>query len=466
MTVAAALRPAVRIQLALGRVEGIRPVAVLGKHEGGILTETLRRVGFALGGEGGARIARVFRIFTSPDTVLRIIRGTHLEPASTPRVLGMDDWALRKGHNYGTILVDQERHQPVDLLPDREAETVAVWLEAHQGVEIITRDRGETYLEGATKGAPNAIQIADRWHLTHNLGEAVQKMFERHPAELRAAAQKMYELTHPSESSAVETPTDSPTCAAPPSQTRRQYLFNEVKALAAQGYSKRAIALQLHMHRATVDRYIHVDELPQRRPPQTVSSVTPYLPYIEQRWEEGCRTIQQLWQEIQAQGYTGSYSSVRRALRRFQSGDARRNPKSSPPPPRPLSPRQAKGLLVRTPEELTNDQNVYRQVLCDCCEDALAVYSLAQRFMTMIKMRQADALDAWLEDAESCTVPQLRNFVVRLRQDYAAIKVALTYDWSNEQTEGQVNRLKTIKRQMYGRAKFDLLRQRVLYDDS
>jgi transposase len=428
--------------------------------------ETLRRVSFALGGEGGARIAQVFQIFISPDTLLRMIRSTDLETGSTPNALGMDDWALKKGHDYGTILVDLEKHQVVDLLPDREAETVAAWLEAHPGVEIITRDRAGTYIEGATKGALDAIQIADRWHLLKNLGEAVQKMLEKHPADLRKAAKHVHEHTAAVPVVDIARETDQIVDEKPP--TRRELLFEKVMQLANQGHSKRAIARQLHLDWRTVTRYIAAGELPKHLAPQNISTVTPYLVYLERRWNEGCQNGKQLWQEIQAQGYTGSYSSVGRAIRRhFRSADGRRvRQTSGNPSPRPLSARQATRLLTRPPEDLTSEQIDYREVLCECCPEAAAMYPFAQRFVKLFEEHQVEALDPWLDDALASSIVQLRNFAAGLKRDYAAVKAALTYEWSNGQAEGQINRLKTIKRQMYGRAKFDLLRQRVLFDDS
>jgi transposase len=187
----------------------------------------------------------------------------------------------------------------------------------------------------------------------------------------------------------------------------------------------------------------------------------------EENNTQGCQNGRQLWRELQAQGFTGSYASVARALKRFRQGDGRRVRRSPAlPTPRPLSPRQAMWLLVQPPDTLTPEQETYRQLLCACCADVNAAYPLAQRFMHMIRQRQADALDPWLEAAQASAVAPLRNFAVHLKQDYAAVKAALTVEWSNGQTEGQVNRLKLIKRQMYGRAQFDLLRQRILYDDS
>lgn len=434
------------------------------------LTAALRAVGFRMSSEAGAGVLKHLQVHISADTLLRLLRRTSLEPETTPRVLGIDDWAKRKGHTYGTVLVDLERHRVVDLLPERESEAVAQWLQAHPGVEVICRDRAEVYAEGAAQGAPDAVQVADRWHLAKNLGEALQRVLERHLAALRAAARQMHERTIPAPAPAEAAPGEQTSAATAVSKasTRRQRLFAEVKALAAQGYRKRAISLHLHIHRQTVDRYLHADTLPPRQQaPQNLSTVTPYLAHIQQRWAEGCQNGRQLWREIQAQGFTGSYASVTRALKRFRQGDGRRVRRSPAlPTPRPLSPRQAMWLLVQPPDALTPEQETYRQLLCACCAEVDAAYPLAQRFMHMIRQRQPDALDPWLEAAQASAVAPLRNFAVHLRQDYAAVKAALTVAWSNGQTEGQVNRLKLIKRQMYGRAQFDLLRQRLLYDDS
>lgn len=145
------------------------------------LATTLQQVGLVCGGEPGARITRHLALSTSPDTLLRAVRQIADSELPTPRVLGVDDWSYRRGHCYGTLLIDLEQHRPVDVLPERTVAALATWLLVHPGVEIISRDRAQVYADGATLGAPTAVQVVDRWHLLKNLGEAVQRVLDRHP---------------------------------------------------------------------------------------------------------------------------------------------------------------------------------------------------------------------------------------------------------------------------------------------
>ncbi len=150
------------------------------------LADAQSEIGLALGGKAGAQLSEVLKSGTSRETLLRLIRCQPLNEVSTPRVLGIDDWAKRKGQTYGTILVDLETHQVIDVLPERSAASIEQWLKAHPGVEIISRDRAGEYAAGATAGAPDATQVADRWHLLKNLGDALTQALKKYTKELRA----------------------------------------------------------------------------------------------------------------------------------------------------------------------------------------------------------------------------------------------------------------------------------------
>jgi transposase len=431
------------------------------------LRETLKEVVWETGAEAGSRICQHLKMAASADTLLRITRAIPIEEQPTPRVLGVDDWAMKKGHHYGTILVDLERQQVVDLLPDREADTLTAWLQDHPGIEIICRDRASDYAKAATTGAPQAVQIADRWHLLKNLGEALQRMLNGQLATLRQAA-KQVQATAVSAPLVTIPPVEPDSSASSPEAVlseagaRRQRWFEDVHRLATQGYSKRAIARQLKLHRATVDRYLAADQVPHPPSSSPVSTVAPYDQQVMRRIVEDGYSIREVWQELQSQGFTGSYASVQRAVHRLTGKqDRRTHPPHPTPVLRPLSPRQAMWLLVRDSDQLSPDQEQYRAILCDLSPDIAVAYDLAQRFVGMFKQHQVEGLDDWLQDAQLATVPALRHFALNLRHDYAAVRASLTFDWSSGQVEGQVNRLKTIKRQMYGRANFDLLRLRV-----
>jgi len=153
------------------------------------LTDHLTQIGYVLGGNAGSKLASFLGMPIGRSTMLRIIDNCADDvEVATPRVLGIDDWAFKKGNTYGTILVDLEKRKPIDLLPDREVETVKKWLEAHPEIEIISRDRASCYSQAAELGAPQATQVADRWHLLKNMGDALKRLLDKHNQELRLAA--------------------------------------------------------------------------------------------------------------------------------------------------------------------------------------------------------------------------------------------------------------------------------------
>ena len=437
------------------------------------LIKQQRQVGFEVSAEQGARLLPNLGMETSPDTLIRLVRNAPESAHSTPRVLGVDDWAKRKGQTYGTILVDLEEHEVVDLLDERSAESLAQWLQEHPGVEIISRDRGAEYIEGATKGAPEATQIADRFHLLQNLTDALKRMFGASPTKLRDAARQVAE-----EMQADEQPQNETTPATeivtpqsggnaredPEKRTLRELRFAEVKELQDQGWSRRAVANHLQLDRRTVGKYFALDSYPERvSTAQSTSKALPYLDYLTKRWAEGCNDITQLHTELQALGFDGHYSSVYRIVQcQLQDGTISANTIKTPVPIPRLSVTEAAWLLIHEEERLNDLQLHQRQTLCQISNEFKMAYKLAQTFSEMVRHRKADIFDGWLEQAEASGIKAFKNFAASLKRDYAAIKAALTFNWSNGQVEGQVNRLKLIKRRMYGRADFDLLRKQVL----
>ena len=443
--------------------------------------ERLATIAFARGGEAGARLAGKLGMPVSPDTLLRLIRRDADAVVPTPTVLGVDDWAIHKGLTYGTILIDLARHRPVDLLPDRSSGSLATWLRAHPGVAIITRDRAGAYAEGARDGAPDAVQVADRWHLVDNLADALETFFCAKRACLMAAAAALRDHTPEGEQSRSppdevyqgkrrhpqpERWRDRMDAAAEAGVARRRANYDRVRALHAKGASVAQIARTVGIARMTVYRYLR--EGPPQRKRHSVHGqqrvLEPYEPYLLRRWEDGCHTATVLWREIREQGFAHSVTTVQRfvAQVRREGPPLAGRPRTALTKPQGPPPRQVAALILRRPERRTAEQRAYRKHLGAEEPTIATAVDWAAAFLIMLRRREGERLPAWLEAAEASGISELERFARTLRADHNAVQAGLTLRYSNGQTEGQVNRLKLIKRQGYGRANFDLLRQRVL----
>jgi transposase len=370
---------------------------------------------------------------------------------------------MRKGRKYGTILVDLERHAVIDLLPDRTSAVLETWLKAHPGVELITRDRSGSYSEGATRGAPNAIQIADRFHLLTNLTETLKQIVERNPGVLK--------ISQPSPASFMpENIETEPVAEQKVAQTmsagltHKQELYRQVQELHHQKMSYRRIAKSLGMTTNTAMKYANLPEPPAKQIRSSRKTLG-FEQYIGKRWDEGVRAPKPLFLELANLGYKGSYKTITRYVAALRGPththrDAHAAPKA---PPSKLLVSQAAFLLGKPAEKLDEDEKKIVQHLCQTSNQINTAHELAQSFQKMLRERIADEFENWLGAAEHSSVPGMKNFAAGLKRDYQAVKMALSQPWSNGQVEGQVNRLKLIKRQMQGRAKLDLLRQRVIH---
>jgi|SRR5579864_1533734 len=431
------------------------------------MQEALCWLGLALGGEAGARTAQRLGMIVSGDTLLRHVRRMGREQelvGIAPRVLGIDDWAWRKGYRYGTVLCDLERRRVIDLLPDRRTHTVVEWLRSHAPPVIISRDRAGAYAEAARQGAPGAIQVADRFHLLRNLREALEHVLARHTATIEQAFQQLPPPRDPARSECL------PTLSKPTltdlqqlSQQRRQQRlsrYQHVVELHKQGVPKRAIASQVGLHPRTVRRWLRAPHFPERQQMRKCSSVDPWLPYLQQRWSEGCHNRNQLWRELRAQGATfavqtlGYWFRVRMGIRGHCYQRSLCSPRQRP------SPRRASALLLGIVHHPTPDQQSFVKTLCALAPEIAESMNVAQEFYRMLRERDASAWPTWHEAAQRSL---LHRFATELTRDEAAVRAALTLPWSTGPVEGHIHRLKLIKRQMYGRAKLDLLRIRVLH---
>jgi len=445
------------------------------------LGEALLAIALELGGRAGARLALELGIVAARDTLLRRIKAAPLPEVGKVRVLGVDDFAFKKGSTYGTILVNLERHEVVDLLPERSQESLVAWFRSNPAaeVEVATRDRSNIYREGLAKGAPGATHVADRWHLLHNLTLTLEEyLLQKRPVLQKAAAPE----------AAPEEKDDAEFASGPimPNRprthdrkieeaARKRYerlleQWKNIRRLYLAGADLRDICRQLGISARTVYRYKDLTEPPPRPAYKRKASVLdPYVPYLLRRWNEGCHNGKRLYREIREQGYQNSEEICARFTAQLRRAEARGKPISSVPRARAgsvagLSPtaKNVAALFMRHEQKLGEEQEEYLKRLCEADEALADTRGLTQEFVEMVRRLEGEDLDGWLKDAEESRSTAMGCFAVGLRKDLDAVRAGLTEEWSNGCVEGFIHKLKLLKRQGYGRAGFELLRARML----
>ena len=441
--------------------------------------QRLIALGMARGGKAGEQLGHAWDVVVSRNTLLRMLRKQPTPSFPTPTVLGVDDFAFRKRHTDGTILVDLERRHPVALLPDRTAETVAQWLRAHPGVQIIARDRSTAYADGARQGAPAAIQVADRFHLFQNLREALDQVFSTHSQALDAVNALVHQQPVPLPNGALAVPVPPHAISLPVQQraaerqARRQALHQQVWALHHQGWTAPAIAQHVGLGLRTVQRDLRSTTFAgrQRRSDLGDSVLNPYKPYLLERWNAGCSNAMRLFRDLRQRGYAGGYGVVAAYARRLRQAQglppghrrARQPlPAVAEPACQPLTPRRATGLVLRRETQRTEAEAQQLTQLQAQSPAVAEAIDLAQDFAALVRQRQPAQLDPWLKRATTSAADAVRRFATGLYEDYEAVKAGVTLPWSSGPVEGHINRLKMLKRQMFGRARLDLLSHRFL----
>jgi transposase len=437
----------------------------------------LEKVALALAGRAGSRLAAALGTAVSRFTLIRLVRALPDPEAGPVTVLGVDDVAKRKGHSYATVLMDMDSHRLIDMLPDREAETFADWLRAHPGIEVICRDRGGAYARASREAAPAAVQVADRFHLWQDLAEAVDKT-------VLACIAAMNPPPGP------DSPEDPGTAASPdpPAATepdgfrdvhghqrklvaRHRDRYAAVQALRAEGCSTREIARRLGLARNTAAKFARaasIDELLVKATGRP-SILDPFKPYLGQRWNDGITSAAALHEEIRARGWNGGILAVERYLRQFRTADgrdrqARAQPQltapSAPPPPKP---RQLTRWIMTHPDHLASDDATNLARLLDASPKLAAAAAHVRSFADMMTRRQGLlALEDWLTQVEAADQPGLHSFARGIRRDQQAVTAGLALPYSSGALEGKNCKIKYLKRLMYGRANFDLLRKMAL----
>ena len=475
--------------------------------------QQLQEIGLALGGAAGSRLGKCLGYFSCGSTLLNHLECLPLPEFEVPKVLGVDDFAFRKGRQYGTILVNLETHKPIALLPDRKADTLADWIREHPGIEVFSRDRSKTYKSAIDKAAPDAIQVADRFHLVQNLSDVLEIALGSYRAELKAATQAQ----HPQPSAELKATTQAqcpqpnaePDCAetvaaipqptateAAQEVTRQKHQLRvqqqrEIKALLEQEWPTVAIAEKVGVSVRTVRRYGTRPDFPDT-PPRRVtfgrSLLDPYKQEVVSRWNSGITNSNEMMVVLKQKGYKGSQRTLQRYMRGLRkaqgiSSPRGRVPKSIPkaqgmtssrgqvpksipkvvdPQSPPFTPRQAAYLIVHREENQEAEDKELLGHLVKQHPDLTTLVDLAHTFLELLRRRQADAFDSWLMEALTCPIKPLKKFAASLMDDYAEVKASMMMEVSNGPVEGLNNKLKMLKRQMYGRAGLELLTKRFI----
>jgi len=406
----------------------------------------VHHLGLALGGRPGQSFARRLLLPVSKDTLLRVVRRRAALPTEAPRVVGIDDWAFKRGQRYGTIICDLERRRIIDLLPDREAATVAAWLTARPSIEVIARDRGAGYIQAATNGRPDAIQVADRWHLMENASAAFLTVVQRSMQAIRKAVGS--DVIDPAVLSCAERRQHS-------GWLRREEQNTAIVALVKQGAAIKEIVRLTGKSRGLVRQVVRggrTDVFRSRR-----CSLEPYLKQLDADWVAGCHNGAALWRRVKVAGFVGAARVVAEWATRRRKEEA-----TTTGVGRPRKVPSARGVArMMTVERDVQSKTAARTmaIIAGAVPALVVARDLMDRFHRMIQHRMSTDLEPWITDA---TPGLLGSFAKGIVQDRAGVHAALTQPWSNGQTEGQNTKLKLVKRQMYGRAKLDLLQARLI----
>jgi transposase len=401
-------------------------------------------LGLALGGRPATRLAWRLMLPVSKDTLLRIVRRHVHLPSEPLSVIGIDDWAWRRNHHYGTIVCDLERRRIASLLPDREQASAQAWLADHPEITVVARDRGGGYGEAAAKALPDAVQVADRWHLMENASRAF----------LEAVRKSMRQIRQVIGSAIINQ--NLLTCAERlqyEGYLRREETNAIVMTLGAQGVSIKQIVRQTGLSRGTVRHILRgcrSDVFRQRE-----SSLEAYWPLLEALWTGGCRNGAELWRRLRASGFRGSlrvvgeWTTRRRRAERMADEQFQRVP----------SARTIARLMSTERDTLSKADAVTMAAIESGVPTLVKARDAIAAFQTLIRRGREADLTSWIARARQSLVASFANGIAK---DEAAVRAAITLLWSNGQTEGQITKLKLVKRQMYGRGHLDLLQARLI----
>lgn len=442
--------------------ESLAPFAGSHQQSSQALQNLQRQLGLIAGGEAGKRAATAAGLRCSADTLLRrVINTPETKQSGAPHV-GIDEWAWHRGHRYGTLIVNLDTHRPLVLLPGRDQRTLATWFRKYPEIQIVSRDRSGVYATAAREGAPQARQVANRWHLLKNIGDVLERMMYRHMPLIRLVASELSPKKSPDpEPSVPAASLRHPERLKQQTRKKRHQRWTEVMALHNKGCSFREISRITGLSRVTVSRWVRSGTFPEMstRPPKR-GLLDPWREWLKEQRESGNYNASRIWREMVARGFTGSETIVRDAVAKWRKGW---NPPVTTAVRLPSVSRVSRWLM---PWRITRDEENYASrfisLMCEKVPELKIAQQLALEFYRILKTQNKSQLSSWFTRVHESGSAEFRRVAAGMEADAAAICEAISSRWSNGVVEGHVNRLKMLKRQMYGRAGFELLRQRVM----
>lgn len=442
--------------------ESLAPFAGPQQQSSALLQNLQHQLGLIADGEAGRRAAVASGIQISPDTLLRRVVQAPEQTENRTRHFGIDEWAWHMGHRYGTLIVNLDTHRPLVLLPGREQRTLTAWFKKYPEIQVVSRDRGGIYSMAAREGAPQARQVADRWHLLKNIGDALERMMYRHMPLIRLVASELSPKKSPEPEPSVPAPTlRRPERLKQQTRNKRHQRWTEVMALHNKGCGFREISRITGLSRVTVSRWVQSGAFPEisTRPPKR-GLLDPWRKWMEEQRESGNYNASQIWREMVMKGFTGSETIVRDAVARWRKGWL---PPVAATTRLPSASRASRWLM---PWRIIRGEENYASrfigLMCEKEPQLKIAQQLALDFYRILKTKNKQQLSRWSSNVSESGPVELQRVAAGMEADAAAIYEAITSRWSNGVVEGHVNRLKMLKRQMYGRAGFELLRRRVL----
>lgn len=423
------------------------------------LKEALIKFAFSLSSEAASRISQYIFPKVSADTFIRLIRKENIEIKANYKNIGIDDWAFRKGSTYGTLICDLETHKPVELLKDRTTKTLSDWLESHKDIEVVTRDRANSYSKAIDDILPSAIQIADKWHVLKNMADVLNSILQSQYT--KGITVENTKNTH-QENHTKAKPTHQE-IQRKERMNKNMELIQETKRLHSCGVKQKDISSSLGISKKTIYRYLRRVEPTYSSAKVRGSLLDEYSKEVEKLLQEGS-SPKDILNHIKRCGYTGSESLLRMYLSKLKKIRIESESSFNENISRKLIKRERVfKLFWRNYSDLTEKNQVLLDKIIQSSLELSRIYQSVQSFREIISHKNVDSLSEWVNSNIKSDIIHLKKFAQSLKKDMPAVCNTLKYDYTNAVLEGNVNKLKNIKRMMYGRANFDLLRQRVLY---